>query len=132
MYTKRFWLSWLYLYTLCAVLGFIPQPYGLIKALLVLAAVGFFIPGGLLIAKGTSRDLKRVIFLSILSLVLTMALVILNFTSVLMTEIWGKIFYILLGIVSAPMFCGQFWILSLFGWACLLAAGVFRLVEKRK
>ncbi len=131
MKTKRLWLAWLYLFALCAALGFIPEPYGLVKALLVLAAVCFFIPGGVLLAKGDRKTVKKVILLSSLSLVLTMVLVILNFASALMPAIWGKVLYILMGIVSAPMLCGQFWVLGLFGWACLLSAGIFRLVEKR-
>lgn len=131
MKTKRLWLSWLYLFALCAALGFIPEPYGLVKALLVIVAVCFFIPGGLLLAKGDRKTVKKVMLISGLSLVLTMVLIILNFASALMSELWGKILYILMGILTAPMLCGQFWILSLFGWACLLAAGMFKLLEKR-
>ena len=131
MKTKRLWLSWLYLYVLCAALGFIPEPYGVVKVLLIMVALSFFIPGGLLLGKGDRRITKKVTLISGLSLVLTMVLIILNFTSVLMSQIWGHIFYILMGIFTAPMLCGQYWLISLFGWACLLAAGGFKLLEKR-
>lgn len=131
MKTKRLWLAWLYLFALCAALGFIPQPYGLVKALLVIAAVCFFIPGILLVVKGSKKTTKKIMLISGLSLVLTTVLIILNFASALMSELWGNVFYILMGILSTPMLCSQFWVLSLFGWACLLAAGMFKLLEKR-
>ena len=131
MTPKRLWLTWLYLFALCAALGFIPEPYGLVKAILVIAAVCFFIPGGLLLAKGDRKTTKRIMLISGVSLILTMGLIILNFASALMSPIWGTILYILMGILTAPMLCGQYWILSLFGWACMLAAGMFKLMEKR-
>lgn len=131
MKTKRLWMAWLYLFALCAALGFIPQPYGLMKALLIILAVCFFIPGGLLLMRGDKKTIKRIMLLSGISLVLTMCLIILNFASALMPEIWGTVFYIMLGILSTPILCGQYWILSLFGWACLLAGGMFKLLEKR-
>ena len=131
MKPKHLWLAWLYLFVLCAALGFIPEPYGLVKALLVIAAICFFIPGGLLLANGGRKTAKKIMLISGLSLVLTMVLIILNFASALMPEFWGSFFYILMGILTAPMLCGQFWVLSLFGWACLLAAGMFKVLEKR-
>lgn len=131
MKTKHLWLSWLYLSVLCAVLGFFPEPYGLFKALFFLAAIGFFIPPALLLIKGNRKTAKIILLLSALSLVLTTVLIILNFASALMAPIWGTVFYILMGIFTVPMLCSQFWILSLSGWACLLAAGMFKLLDRR-
>ena len=34
----------------------------------------------------------------------------------------SPVFHDLLNVVSAPMFCSEYWVLSLFGWACLLSA----------
>jgi membrane-associated protease RseP (regulator of RpoE activity) len=131
MKTKRLWLAWLYMFALCAVLGFIPEPYGLIKALLVIAAVCFFIPGVLLLLKGNHKTTKRVMLLSGIALVLSTVLIIFNFASALLPPVWGTVFYILMGILANPILCGQYWILSLFGWACLLAGGMFKQMEKR-
>ena len=130
MKTKNLWLTWLYLFILCAVLGFIPAPDGLVKALLVLVAVGFFVPGFLLMIRGGKKTVKSIMMISAASLVLSMVLIILNFASALLSEIWGKVFYVMLVIFSTPMICGQIWLLSLFGWACLLATGIFRLTGK--
>lgn len=120
MKMKTLWLSWLYLFALCAVLGFIPEPDGLIKALLILAAVSFFVPGFWLAVKGGKKCAKWIILISALSLVLTMVLIILNYASVLLSAVWGTVFNILLTIFSTPMFCGQYWVISLFCWASLL------------
>ena len=130
MKTKTLWLLWLYLFCFSCILGFIPNPTGLIKALLVLLAVGFFIPGGVLLYRGSRRTLGWIVFISAASLVLTTVSVILNFASVLMERIWGTVLYILMGILSTPMLCSQIWVISLFGWACLLAVGVFKLLKK--
>ena len=93
MKTKNLWLIWLYLFGFCCVLGFIPQPPEFVKALLVMLGVGFFIPGALLLKTGTKKSVRTVRLISILSLVLTLVCVILNFTSVLMARIWGTVLY---------------------------------------
>lgn len=125
MKTKTLWLVWLYLFLLCCILGFIPQPTGFPKALMILAGVCFFIPGAFLLKRGGRKNICRVRLISISSLVLTTVCIILNFASALMPPVWGSIFYILMGILSTPMLCAQIWVLSLFGWACLLAASIF-------
>ena len=125
MKTKTLWLSWLYLFGFCCVLGFIPEPPTFLKVLLVIAGIAFFIPGALLLSKGGPTNIRRVRLLSILSLVLTLITIILNFVSVMMKPIWGDIFYILMGILSTPMLCSQYWLISLFGWAFLMSASFF-------
>lgn len=125
MKTKTLWLVWLYLFLFCCIIGFIPQPTGFVKGLMILAGIAFFIPGALLLKQGGKKSIRWVRVISGLSLILTTLAIILNFTSVLMPAVWGSVFYILMGIVSTPMLCSQIWALSLFGWACLLAAGFF-------
>lgn len=125
MKTKTLWLIWLYLSALCCVLGFIPEPPEFVKALLFLVGVSFFIPGALLLKKGDQKTVVRIRVISILSLVLTLLGIILNFASTLMDPAWGTVLYILVGILSTPMFCCQVWIVGLFGWACLMAGSFF-------
>ena len=36
----------------------------------------------------------------------------------------GVALHVLLGVFSAPMFCGQYWVLGLFGWSCLFCAAL--------
>ena len=125
MKTKTLWIIWIYLFALCCVLGFIPAPPTFLKVLLVIASIGFFIPGGLLLYKGDRTCVRKVRLLSMVSLVLTLITIILNFVSVLMAPIWGNIFYILMGIVSTPMLCSQYWLISLFGWSILMSSSIF-------
>lgn len=135
MKTKTLWLTWLYMFILCAVLGFIPQPTGFFKFLFVLIAVGFFVPGFVLLVKADHRDqiktIRIVRNISIAALVLAMVLIILNFLSALMSEIWGTVFYYMLVVLASPMVCGQYWVLTLFGWACLMVYSI-SLLRKRK
>ena len=125
MKTKTLWLVWLYLFLFCCIIGFIPNPTGLVKALMILTGIGFFVPGALLLVRKEEKTTRWIRLISILSLVLTTVSIILNFASALMPALWGTVFYILMGILSTPMFCGQIWIISLFGWASLLAASIF-------
>lgn len=125
MKTKNLWLVWLYLFLFCCIIGFIPNPTGLVKALMILTGIGFFVPGALLLVRKEEKTTRWIRLISILSLVLTTVSIILNFASALMPALWGTVFYILMGILSTPMFCGQIWIISLFGWASLLAASIF-------
>jgi hypothetical protein len=125
MKTKTLWLIWLYLFALCCVLGFIPEPPEFVIALLVMLGAGFFVPGGILLKKGGKKTVRTIRLLSICSLLLTLVTVILNYVPFLTTPVWNMIFHILLGILSTPMFCCQIWVSSLFGWACLLSASLF-------
>ena len=55
-----------------------------------------------------------------LSLGLTLLLLIVNFMTALSSEFLGTVVYGILTVVSAPMICSGYWVLSLFLWACLL------------
>ena len=135
MKTKTLWLSWLYLFALCAVLGFIPEPTGFFKFLFVLIAIGFFVQGFALLVKADHRDQVKTIRiirnLAIAALVLDMVLIILNFMSALMTAVWGTVFYYMLVVLASPLVTGQYWALTLFGWACLMVYAI-SLLRKRK
>lgn len=121
---QKLWLAWGFLYLASTFWGFIPNPQGLVYALFLLTGLGFFVPPGMLIyesiQKKDQKTLKRIRLISLLSLVLTVVLIVLNFLSVRASLAWGQVLYGLLIIVSAPMVCSQIWVISLFGWACLL------------
>ena len=59
-----------------------------------------------------------------------MVLLIANFLSVLGSELLGNILYYVLVIVSTPMVCGQYWVISLFLWAYLMIACMKALRKK--
>lgn len=124
MKNKHLYAIWGCLYIVCALLGFIPAPEGILKFLLILAAAVFFIPGGILYCRGVkSNDLSALHCLctvSLVSLTATLIFLVLNFLSAGNPDISGDFLYGLLIVFSAPMVCSQYWIASLFLWACLL------------
>lgn len=112
---------WACLYIVCVGLGFVPEPAGFGKVLLVLTALIFFLPGFVLLydSRGSGKKRLRLRIISLCSLVLTLALLIANMCSALYPPQVGKVLYELLALVSAPMLCAQYWLLSLFLWAFL-------------
>ena len=132
MKKNSLYLAWGALYIVCTGFGFIREPVGFVKAMLVLLSAGFFVPPALLLAEGVkhgSREkLKLIRNLSALSLGLTLVLLVGNFLSVLLPQAVGKVLYWLLVFVSTPMVCSQYWAVSMFLWAALL----FTAMEKLK
>ena len=126
MNQKKLLALWAAMFLLCAGLGFIPLPVGGLKVFVIAAAVAFFIPPALLIRtavnrKRPHRDMLRLIRnLSLFSLSSTTVVLLLNFLSVSWPPFVGNGLYGLLVVISTPMICGQYWLLSLFLWACLL------------
>lgn len=126
---------WGGLFTLCAVLGFIPTPGKALQILMTLLAVGFFVPGGLLLwlsAKTGDRNTALLIRnLSAASLIFTAILIVANLFSALGSALLGNILYNILIVVSSPMVCSGYWALSLFLWACLMTASMKILKTKK-
>ena len=124
MTTTSYFTLWAGYFILCAGLGFIPEPAGFGKFCLAAVSIGFFVPPACLLryahGKGDTTTIRIVRNLSFVSLALTLVLIIANFMSLMAAEAVGNILYVLLTIVSAPMVCSQYWVLSLFLWACLM------------
>lgn len=124
MNNKSLYVLWGGLYILCTLLGFISSPSGALKVLLVIFALLFFLPGFLLLYRAVKtqdkKNLRTLRLLSGVSLLLTLLALVGNFLAVLGSEAVGTLLHILLVVVSTPMLCSQFWVGSLFLWACLL------------
>jgi hypothetical protein len=124
---------WLFLYVLCVGLGAVENVTGAAKVFFVLTSLIFFLPGAyLLYLANRQKNRKiclRVRIVAIVSLALTVAVFSGNVIAVSSSSAAGKILYDLLNLVSAPMFCSQYWILSLFCWACLLSASFMKKTE---
>ena len=116
---------WAILYAICAALGFYGEAQGFGRVLFVLMALIFFLPGIGLVILGyrekNKKTLRNVRIISAVSLVLTLSFLVAN-VAVAATETTNKMLHALLVLVSAPMLCGQYWVMSLFLWACLLFA----------
>ena len=133
MNNKTWYAIWIAWYIVCAGLGFIPEAAGFGKAVLVALALGFFVPGGMLLTRairGQDRNgVLRIRLISLGALFLTLMLILANVLSVGASEAIGNVLYWLLILLSAPMFCGQYWLMTLFLWGCLLT-GSFLKVKK--
>lgn len=125
---------WAGLFSVCAVLGFIPAPEGTVRTVLTLSAVCVFIPPAVLIydaaEAGDRATLALVRNLSAASLGGTALLLILNVLSVRSSEALGNFLHGVLTVVSSPMICMGSWGLSLFLWACLLIVALQQLKKK--
>lgn len=130
MTDKKLFALWAAAFALCAGLGFIPHPAGALRILLMILSCAFFLPPLFLIARRQPHTLRLIRNLAVLSLLLTLALLIANFLSYDASRLVGNLLYTLLVIVSAPMVCGQAWIIGLFGWAYLLVASIRALKRK--
>ena len=115
---------WAVLYCVCVGLGFVPNPAGIGKLLLVLTGLIFFLPPGYLLWRAKRENCpKTFLTLRLISagvLALSLVLLVLNFLSVNWSANTGLVLYVLLVMFSAPMACCQYWALGLFLWACVL------------
>ena len=126
MKNKVLFLIWGGLYILCALLGFIPAAEGLGKVLLILAAAAFFVPGWILFYRAKKNQdlslLGALRWISLASLSATFLFLVLFFMCAGRETAAADVLYGFLILFSAPMMCAQYWIASLFLWACLLSA----------
>lgn len=122
---------WGVMFILCGLLGFVEEPKGILKVLLVVLAVGFFVPPWLLLRGKDVRMIQLVRNLSAASLAATLVMLVVNLLSISYSTYVGDILYGFLVIISTPMMCSQYWILSMFLWACLLMAAIMKLKKKK-
>lgn len=120
---------WLCLYILCVGLGTVGQMEGIGKVFFILTALIFFIPGVMLLVMGirekNKKTVLRVRMIAVCSLVLTVVLFCVNIVAAAAGRV-STVLHDLLNLVSAPMFCSQYWVISLFGWASLLSASFMK------
>ena len=130
MNKKTLSILWALLFVLCAGLGFIPEPQGAVKGLMTAASALFFLPPSLLLWQGDRDTAALIRNLSALSLGVTLLTLILNFILAVSSETLGNILHYVLVVVSTPMICSGYWVLSLFLWACLLMVSLKKLRRK--
>ena len=124
--------GWICLYILCVGLGTVGNMEGVGKVFFVLTSLIFFLPGAWLLGMGIKnknrKTVLRVRIIAICSLALTVIVFCANVAAAAAGSV-SPFLNDLLNLVSAPMFCSQYWILSLFCWACLLSASFVKKVE---
>ena len=130
MNKKVLFVLWGVLFILCAGLGFVPEPAGALKGLMTALSILFFLPPALLLWNADREISLLVRNLSALSLGVTLATLILNFVLAVSSEFLGNVLHYVLVVVSCPMICSGYWVLSLFLWACLLMVSLKNLRKK--
>ncbi|MBR5020834.1 MAG: hypothetical protein IKY17_04325 [Oscillospiraceae bacterium] len=135
MKKKGLFVLWGVLFAVCAGLGFVGQPAGVLKWILSVLGLVFFAPPAVLLSRakqfGDLPTAALVRNIAAASLGLTLVLLVANFLSLLGGEALGNVLNVILAIVSVPMFCGQIWVLTLFCWAFLMIAAN-KLVKQMK
>ena len=135
MRKKVLFALWGGMFIVCAALGFIPEPEGALKVVMTVLALLFFLPPALLLYRAQAEKDKGLLTLvrnlSGLSLLLSLAGLILNILSAPGSQVLGAIMNSILIILSSPMICSGHWALSLFLWACLLMESI-SLLKKLK
>ena len=130
MKQKNLYAIWSVLFVLCCALGFLPQK----NIVLTMVSVLFFLPGVLILVdaykQNDNKALLRLRYISLGSLVLTLAILAANFASAQGSLKLGDALHYILGIVSTPMFCSSIWVLPLFLWACLFIASFPKIIGK--
>ena len=125
---------WVVEFILCAILGFIHNANAVGKVFQTILSLLFFVPPAILlvdaIRKKERGELLRLIIISTVSLALTMVLLVANVLSVGATKAVGDALYGILIVVSSPMVCSRYWLLSLFLWACLLMGALYGRKQK--
>ena len=90
----------------------------------------------MLLSEGKKKQDKKILLrlrlVCIASLCLTLIFIVANFLSVGGSAATGQVLYDILMLVSAPMFCAQYWVLGPFLWACLLFASFIKPPEIRE
>jgi len=126
---------WAFFYCLCVGLGFVPNPEGFDKAMMVTISILFFLPPFYLAWQAwKQRCRKTMLALRLISggiLACSLLLLVLNFLSVYFSAQAGLVLYVLLVMFTAPMACCQYWALSLFLWACVLMISIKKLPDQR-
>lgn len=124
MYPTVYYIAWCAMYVLCAALGFWEEPEGLVRVALTALGVLFFVPPFALLYGAQRADDRRtarfVRKIATASLLATVIALLANILSAFGSETLGTFLHIVLGLVSSPMLCCGYWVLSLFLWACVL------------
>ena len=117
---------WAAAFAVCAALGFLPEKEGAVEVLLKILSLGFFLPPAVLLVRarksGDCKTLGILRTVSLTSLGLTLALLIMNILFATGSQALGNVLHGFLTVVSTPMMALGNWAMSMFLWACLFFA----------
>lgn len=126
MKKNKLYTLWWAAFAVCAALGFLPEKEGALGILLKILSLIFFLPPGLLLLQakkaGDQKTLHILRTVSLTSLGLTLALLIMNILFATGSKALGNVLHGFLTVVSTPMMALGNWAMSMFLWACLFFA----------
>lgn len=130
MKQKLLYIAWGCMAVLCIGLGTIETTkMGMIVPMICLAVV-FFVPPAILLYDALAGDdrkgVLRMRWISLISLSLTLVTMIAFILTAAVGHKAADILYEVLILVSCPMICGHYWLISLFLWSCLFSASFFK------
>ena len=121
---------------LCIGLGTLEAGSTLMRLALLAIGLVFFVPGGLLLYNafdaGSRRGVLAIRWISGLSLLMTLVTLVAFFLAAARGAAAAGWLFDLLILVSCPMVCCQYWVVSLFLWACLFGASFLKLRPNQK
>ena len=126
MKEKLLYIIWGCMAVLCIGLGTLETQDLLLQIPLAVLAVIFFVPGAFLLydafTENNRKGILRIRFISIASLSLTLVTLVAFILTAAVGAAAADVLYDILIIVSCPRVCGQYWLIGLFLWGCLLSA----------
>ncbi len=124
---KKVWIpAWIVMYVAAVAAG-VFWPASVISRIV---GVAFFAPPAVLLWQGIRQGNKKLVFwvriIAIAALVLTLLAIIAVFLSVRSEKNLSHLMDAILLLVAAPMKCFKAWVVSLFGWACVLYGSLIK------
>lgn len=130
MKQKLLYIAWGCMAILCIGLGTIETTDIAVRIAQISLAVVFFVPGAILLydalEAGDRKGILLIRWISIASLSLTLVAMIAFILTAAVGHPAADPLYEVLNLVSCPMLCGQYWLISLFLWSCLFSASFFK------
>ena len=126
MKEKLLYIIWGCMAVLCIGLGTLDAEELLLRIPMMVLAVMFFLPAGILLydafAAGNRKGILRLRIISLTSLALTLVTLVAFMLTSAAGNAAADVLYDVLIVVSCPMVCGYYWLIGMFLWACLLSA----------
>lgn len=130
MKNKLLYALWGFLYIVCYALSHAGSPEVSQTAALTVIGVLFFLPPVWLLVDAIVHNRRRTVlvlrWIGIGSLVLTVIAFMANLSAVTASEMLGNALHEVLLLVSVPLGCMQFSLVSLFLWACLVFGSFYK------
>ena len=124
---KKSWIvAWIGMYALSVVAGLF-WPASVVSHIV---GILFFVPPAVLLWLGITKKERKLVrwvrWIAVAELVLTVGIIIAMFVTIASKKNLDALMEALLLLLAAPFQCFKAWVLSLFGWACLVYGSMIK------